>query len=353
MTENTEKINPETTNGFEFIEFASFDSEHLKALFSSLGFTAISYHPTKKITRYQQGDINFLVTENTDFSQAFTEKHGPCACSFALRVKDADKSLPRLVEKGATAIKHPGEAGLDLPAIEGVGGSRLYLVAEHTSQDDLYEKFEPLTEKKSVANLSMIDHITHNVYSGQLDVWAGFYERLFNFKEIRYFDISGEYTGLFSRAMTGPCGKARIPINESADDKSQIAEYLKQYKGEGIQHIALTTDHIYDTVETLKSRGVPFMSPPPDSYYEMLDERLPGNGEDVTRMQKNGILLDGTGSKRLLLQIFTEPAIGPIFFEIIQRKGDDGFGEGNFKALFESMERDQIRRGVLKVDKSV
>jgi 4-hydroxyphenylpyruvate dioxygenase len=197
------------------------------------------------------------------------------------------------------------------------------------------------------AGLTRIDHLTHNVFRGRMDHWARFYENLFNFREIRYFDIEGQMTGLKSRAMTSPDGKIRIPLNESSDDKSQIAEYLEVYKGEGIQHVALATDDIYSTVVALRARGIPFAEKPPDSYYEMLSERLPGHGEPVDEMKVLGILADGSGRGGLLLQIFTTTLIGPIFFEIIQRKGDEGFGEGNFKALFESMERDQIRRGVL------
>ena len=351
MSKSVDCFNPAGTDGFEFVEFASHDSQALVELFTALGFVAVSRHPILNITRFQQGDINFLVTENTDFSKKFTALHGPCACSFGLRVKNVDKALEHLSEQGANVIGDPGRDGMSVPAIEGIGGSRLYLVDQYGDKGSIYDEFIPLVDKESVPSaLVSLDHLTHNVHRGQMDVWAGFYERLFNFKEIRYFDISGEYTGLFSRAMTAPCGKARIPINESSDDKSQIAEYLEQYKGEGIQHIALSTDDIYQTIETLKKNGVPFMTPPPDSYYDMLGDRLPGHSEDVQRMQKNGILMDGSDNKHLLLQIFTEAAIGPIFFEIIQRKGDDGFGEGNFKALFESMERDQIRRGALQVD---
>jgi 4-hydroxyphenylpyruvate dioxygenase len=238
---------------------------------------------------------------------------------------------------------------LNIPAIEGIGGSALYLVDRYGGHTIYDVDFLPEGEAEiEGAGLTAIDHLTHNVFNGRMDHWAHFYESLFNFREIRYFDIEGKLTGLRSRALTSPDGRIRIPLNESADDKSQIAEYLEIYKGEGIQHLALSTDDIYRTVETLRARGIPFAEAPPDSYYDMLDERLPGHGEPVEHMKSLGILADGSQQGGLLLQIFTTTLIGPIFFEIIQRKGDEGFGEGNFKALFESMERDQIRRGVLQ-----
>ena len=348
-----ENTNPTGIDGFEFIEFSSPNPEELTSLFALLGFKKISYNHKYKTTRFKQGDINFLVTEKPNsFSSTFHNLHGPSACSFAMRVKDTNKALNHLSKQGATVIKNTAKDGLPWDAIEGVGGSRLYIIDKYADQGSLYSDFEPIEDDTTYAtnHLFHIDHITHNVERGKMDTWAGFYEKLFNFKEIRYFDISGEYTGLFSRAMQSPCGKVSIPINESSDDKSQIAEYLEQYKGEGIQHIALSTKDIYKTIEELKSNGVPFLTPPPDLYYKNLEFRLPNHGENVKRMQKNGILLDGKNSNRMLLQIFTEASIGPIFFEIIQRKGDDGFGEGNFKALFESMERDQIKRGVLEQD---
>ena len=196
------------------------------------------------------------------------------------------------------------------------------------------------------AGLTVIDHLTHNVQRGNMDKWAGFYEKLFNFREIRYFDIEGKKTGLFSRAMTSPCGKIRIPINESQDDKSQIEEYLREYKGEGIQHIALATDDIYATVDGLRANGVAFQETP-DTYYEGVDARVAGHRESLEELQKRCILIDGSDQDGILLQIFTQNVIGPIFFEIIQRKGNEGFGEGNFQALFESIELDQERRGVI------
>jgi 4-hydroxyphenylpyruvate dioxygenase (EC 1.13.11.27) len=304
------------------------------------------------VTLHRQGDINFIVNaEPGSFGQRFAQAHGPSACAMAFRVKDAAYALRRCVELGAKPVATPvGPMELNIPAIEGIGGSLIYLVdryGDHTIYD---VDFVPAHQKQQVpgAGLTCIDHLTHNVARGNMDKWASFYERLFNFREIRYFDIEGRKTGLFSRALTSPCGRIRIPINESQDDKSQIEEYLREYRGEGIQHIALGTDDIFHTVDVLRSQGVEFQDTP-DTYYEGIDARVPGHSEKIEELRKRRILIDGNPEKGegLLLQIFTKNVIGPIFFEIIQRKGNEGFGEGNFKALFESIELDQMRRGVL------
>ncbi len=346
--------NPMGTDGFEFVEFSARQPEALAALFEQMGFTAIARHRSRDVTLYRQGDINFILNAETDsFAEDFTIIHGPCACAMAFRVADAARAMERAIELGAKpVINRPGPMELNIPAIEGIGGSLIYLVDHYGESGSIYDiDFIPIdgVDQQPVGEgLLNIDHLTHNVFRGNMDQWSQFYESLFNFREIRYFDIEGKITGLKSRALTSPCGKIRIPINESSDDKSQIEEYLQEYHGEGIQHIALSSDDIYITVESLGSGGTAFMTPPPDTYYDMLEERLPGHGEDVERLKKDAILMDGSPGGRLLLQIFTETVIGPIFFEIIQRKGDEGFGEGNFQALFESMERDQIRRGVLQ-----
>lgn len=348
-------INPMGTDGFEFVEFASAEPAVLHEFFSSLGFQAMAHHKVRDVTLYKQGDIHFLVNGDAgSFGRGFYEKHGPCACSFGIRVADAEYALKRALGLGA----EQGQSeyfveGREVPCIVGVGGALVYLVDRYGSAGTLYDsdfEFAHDPTKAPEVGLEILDHLTHNVARGNMDKWAGFYETLFNFREIRYFDIEGKLTGLKSRAMTSPCGKVRIPINESSDDKSQIEEYLEQYKGEGIQHIALTAGNIYEAVDKMRGLGVKFLTPPPDTYYEMLDERLPWHGEVVEDLRARAILMDGapTSDGGLLLQIFTETVIGPIFFEIIQRKGDEGFGEGNFKALFESMERDQIRRGVLQ-----
>jgi 4-hydroxyphenylpyruvate dioxygenase len=343
--------NPMGTDGFEFVEFTAPDPAALGNVFESLGFRLVGRHRSKQVTQFRQGDINFIVNaEPKSRAETFAAKHGPSACAMAFRVKDAGAAYERALAKGAKP--YTGRAGpmeLNIPAIEGIGGSALYLVDRYGGHTIYDVDFLPVgDEQVPGVGLTRIDHLTHNVFKGRMNHWANFYEELFNFREIRYFDIEGKLTGLKSRAMTSPDGKIRIPLNESVDDKSQIAEYLAIYKGEGIQHLALSTEDIYATVETLRAKGIPFAEAPPDAYYDKLDERLPGHGEPVDRMKALGILADG--SQRgggLLLQIFTTTLIGPIFFEIIQRKGDEGFGEGNFQALFESMERDQIRRGVL------
>ncbi len=346
--------NPLGINGFEFVEYAAPDAKQLYELFRNMGFTAVARHRERAITLYRQGQINFLVNEEPDsFAADFARQHGPCACGFAIRVSNGEETLTHALENGAKTI--PGDvrsrAAADLPMIEGIGGSILYLVDDR-DDDSFYEGdfefFQGVERHPTGFGLTFIDHLTHNVYQGNMDTWAGFYERIFGFREIRYFDIKGQKTGLISRAMTAPDGIVRIPINEATDDKSQIAEYLDEYKGEGIQHVALFTDNIYDSVEAMREQDIEFLTVP-DAYYELVDERVPDHGENLKRMSSNRILIDAdkeTG-KQILLQIFTQTCIGPIFFEIIQRKGNEGFGEGNFQALFDSIELDQERRGVL------
>jgi 4-hydroxyphenylpyruvate dioxygenase len=343
--------NPLGTDGFEFVEYTHPEPEKLDALFRKLGFTPVATHPTKDIVRYKQGDISFLVNRETSGQAAeFRKAHGPSANAMAFRVRDAKEAYKKALERGAEPF---GEGiwtdGETVPAIKGIGGSVLYLVDTY-GDETIYDDWKPTGETDAGGvGLEVLDHLTHNVQFGNMDKWASFYENVFNFREIRYFDIKGQHTGLKSRAMTGPCGKLKIPLNESSDDQSQIAEYLRDYNGEGIQHIALTTPRIYTTVEEMRDKGVDFQDTP-ETYYELVDERVPGHGEDLERLEKNRILIDGDveSEQGLLLQIFTTNAIGPIFFEIIQRKGNEGFGEGNFKALFESIELDQIRRGVIK-----
>jgi 4-hydroxyphenylpyruvate dioxygenase len=350
--------NPLGTDGFEFIEYAAPDPAALGHLFEQLGFSAIARHRSKDVLLYRQGDVNFIVNaEAHSFAQSFARVHGPSICAIAFRVKDAARAYAKCVESGAWGVEaHPGPMEINIPAIKGVGDSLIYLVDRYTSPrhgdrsiyDVDFVPFPGADPHPRGAGLTYIDHLTHNVHRGRMEEWAGFYERLFNFREVRYFDIEGKLTGLRSKAMTSPCGKIRIPINESADDRSQIQEYLIDYRGEGIQHVALGTDDIYATVETLRGRAVGFQDTP-DTYYESLATRLPGHCEDTPRLTRNRILLDGAPAKgEMLLQIFTSTVIGPIFFEIIQRKGNQGFGEGNFRALFESIEQDQIRRGTLK-----
>ncbi|NJD30266.1 MAG: 4-hydroxyphenylpyruvate dioxygenase [Gammaproteobacteria bacterium] len=342
--------NPMGTDGFEFVEYTAPDPVLLRTLFERMGFPVTARHRSKNVTLHRQGDVNFVINaEPGSFGQRFAQQHGPSACAMAFRVRDAARAFRRAVELGARPVSTPvGPMELNIPAIEGIGGSLIYLVdryGDHTIYDvDFLPEQRPVVNRS--AGLTVIDHLTHNVTRGRMDHWAGFYERLFNFREIRYFDIEGRKTGLLSRAMTSPCGKIRIPINESQDDKSQIEEYLREYRGEGIQHIALATDDIYSTVDQLRRNGIDFQDTP-DTYYEGVAARVAGHEEPLGELARRRILIDGSRKDGILLQIFTRNVIGPIFFEIIQRKGNEGFGEGNFRALFESIELDQERRGVI------
>jgi 4-hydroxyphenylpyruvate dioxygenase len=346
--------NPMATDGFEFVEYTAPDPAALAAVFERMGFTAVARHRSKRVTLYRQGDVNFIVNaEPESFAQSFARLHGPSICAIAFRVADAAAAYRRAIELGARPVEsRVGPMELNIPAIEGIGGSLIYLVDRYGPRGTIYDvDFVPLPgveQNPTGVGLVAIDHLTHNVHKGRMDVWADFYERLFSFRQIRYFDIEGKLTGIRSRAMTSPDGKIRIPINESGGHPGrvdQIEEYLQAYHGEGIQHIALATRDIYATVEALRTKGVSFLGTP-DTYYELVDKRLPGHGENLARLKRDKILVDG-GEDGLLLQIFTETVIGPVFYEIIERKGDEGFGEGNFKALFESIELDQMQRGVL------
>ncbi len=353
--------NPMGLMGFEFVEFASPSSNVLEPIFERMGFTLVARHRSKDVVLYRQGDINFIVNrEPSSLAGFFAAEHGPSACAMAFRVRDSHRAYARALQLGAQPVDVPtGPMELKLPAIKGIGGAPLYLIDRFDDGKSIYDidfAFLPGIDRHPGGHgLRMIDHLTHNVYRGRMAFWGDFYSKIFNFREIRYFDIKGEYTGLTSRAMTAPDGLIRIPLNEEASKggTGQIEEFLMKFNGEGIQHVALLTDDLLATVDGLRRSGVPLMTAPNAAYYEMLEERMPGHGEPVPELQSRGILLDGStarGDKRLLLQIFSESLLGPVFFEFIQRKNDDGFGEGNFKALFESIERDQLRRGALQAD---
>lgn len=345
--------NPAGTQGFDFLEFTTLKPEILDKQFTAMGFKPIAKHHSANVTVYQQNDIRFLVnTTPGSLANQFAKEHGASVSAMGFRVNDAKAACEHAVKHGATLYQPEKEKNIyHIPAIYGVGGSLIYFVdyqKDKPNYENCFSEMRPIKKP----GLTYIDHVTHNLHRGNMDKMAEFYENIFNFKEIRYFDIEGKLTGLKSRAMTSPCGKIRIPLNESSDDKSQIEEFLKDFQGEGIQHIAVGADDIYQTVEQLRADGLEFLDTP-DTYYEMLEKRLPNNGEQLARLQKNRILIDGhtKPDRKLLLQIFTKNMLGPVFFEIIQRKGDEGFGEGNFRALFESIELDQIKRGVLKVEK--
>ena len=356
--------NPVGLDGFEFVEFCAPEKGVLEPVFEVMGFSRIAQHRSKDVHLWRQGGINLIINyEPKSAAWYFAREHGPSACGMAFRVRDARQAYAWLLEKGAEPVHvETGPMELHIPAIRGIGGAILYLVdryeggerEENLSIYDIDFEYLPGADRHPFgAGFHTIDHLTHNVYGVRMKYWADYYETLFNFREIRFFDIKGEYTGLTSKALTAPDGKIRIPLNEEGEGgKGQIEEFLREFNGEGIQHIALICDDLVSCWDRLKKLGVPFMTAPPATYYEMLDGRLPGHGENVEDLQTRGILLDGStegGQPRLLLQIFAEAQVGPVFFEFIQRKGDDGFGEGNFKALFESIERDQVARGVLNV----
>ncbi|MBQ4826822.1 4-hydroxyphenylpyruvate dioxygenase [Leisingera sp. HS039] len=347
--------NPAGTDGFEFVEFASPDPDELRALFTRMGYELTGHRKDQPLVElWQQGDVTYILNADPEsFAAKFVEQHGPCAPAMGWRVADAQKAFEHAVSKGAEAYDGPGKV-MDVPAIKGIGGSLIYFIDQYYDTSPYNAEFTWLKQSKPRGDgFFYLDHLTHNVYKGNMDKWFKFYEELFNFKEIRFFDIQGKFTGLLSRALTSPCGRIRIPINEDRGETGQIVSYLKKYNGEGIQHIAVGSDDIYASTDAIAEKGLKFMPGPNDAYYEMSKERVQGHDEPLERMKKHGILIDGEGvvdggETRILLQIFSKTVIGPIFFEFIQRKGDDGFGEGNFKALFESIEREQIENGEIQ-----
>ena len=345
--------NPAGTDGFEFVEFAHPDPQELRDLFTRMGYVHTANHKRKKIELWQQGDITYVLNaESGSFAARFVEEHGPCAPSMAWRVVDADHALKHAVANGAEEYTGDDKT-MDVPAIVGIGGSLIYFIDKYYEENPYNKEFDWIDKAHPEGvGFYYLDHLTHNVHKGNMDTWFEFYGRIFNFREIRFFDIEGKYTALYSRALTSPCGRIRIPINEDRSENGQIVEYLKRYNGEGIQHIAVGARDIYAATDAIAERGLKFMPKPPHAYYKMSHDRVKGHDEPIDRMEKHGILIDGEGvvgggETRILLQIFSKTVIGPIFFEFIQRKGDDGFGEGNFRALFESIEQDQIERGVL------
>jgi 4-hydroxyphenylpyruvate dioxygenase len=358
-TDVAREKNPLGTDGFEFVEFAHPEPEKLGALLQLMGFAPVCVHRSKNVTLYRQGDVNFVLNAEPDsFAAHFAKVHGPSVCAVGLRVRDAGIAYQGALQRGAKAgLTRVGPMELEIPAIVGVGGALIYFVDRYGDKGSIWDvDFRWSGERDphpAGAGLTAIDHLTNNVQRGHLDSVASWYERIFNFHQIRYFDIAGKYTGLHSRAMTSPCGKIRIPVNESADESSQIEEFLRDFRGEGVQHVACACRDIFETVANLRAAGLKFMPDPPSSYYDSLERRVPAHGQPLERLKELGILIDGKGADagqppRLLLQIFTQAMLGPIFFEFIERKGDDGFGEGNFRALFEAIEEDQLRRGVLQ-----
>ncbi len=343
--------NPAGTDGIEFIEFAHPDPDALRVVFDRMGYALVARHRTRRIELWQQGDLTYVLNDEPgSHAHRFAQDHGPCAPAMCWRVVDAAKAMAHAVAQGAKPVT--GANGLDLPAVEGIGGSLIYFTDQYNGHNP-YAGFDWLgTPKPQGVGFYYLDHLTHNVHKGNSEKWVAFYRDLFNFRQISFFDIQGQLTGFYSRAIQSPCGRIRIPINEDKGETGQIVEYLRRYNGEGIQHIAAGTEAIYDAADEVYARGLRFMPKPPASYYDMSHSRVSGHTEPTARMAQHGILIDGEGvldggQTKILLQIFSKTVVGPIFFEFIQRKGDEGFGEGNFKALFESIERDQIDRGVL------
>ena len=342
--------NPLGLHGFAFVEFTSPEPAKMAAQLEQIGFVPAARQTEKGLTLYRQGNIRIVLNAGEGRARTFRETHGPSACGMGFVVADAAKAYEHVLKQGAVAVDAAQTALPGGKVIEGIGGSVLYLV-----DNDPFAAWETIpgwqeNEARNSVGLDLLDHLTHNVRRGQMRVWSSFYHNLFGFQEQRYFDIKGQATGLFSQAMIAPDRQIRIPLNESQDENSQIEEYLRQYNGEGIQHIAFATNDIFGTVEKLRARGVKLQDTI-ETYYDLVDKRVPGHGEDLERMKRNRILIDGSVKEDgILLQIFSENLFGPIFFEFIQRKGNESFGEGNFQALFESIELDQIRRGVIKVD---
>ena len=352
--------NPAGTEGLAFVEFSTENPEELSSVFKRLGFEKVGRHVNLEISLWRQGEIEFLI--NSDLNThggLFAQCHGPCVSALAFRVSDAAHALNRALSFGAVSYRFDrGVPTVSSPPLEGIGGSLLYLTDRKTSAS-IAQEFLPSDAASRAAvvgaGFKVVDHLTHNVVAGGVDHWANFYKSIFNFREVFYLDARGAKTGFRTRAMMSPCGNICIPVNEPTDPKSQIQEYIDSYKGEGVQHIALRSDDVITSVESILRNGIDCM-PIPDSYYDAIDARLPGHGQDVARLRRNGILLDGERELpatewALLLQLFTKNLCGPIFFECIERRGNEGFGEGNARALFEAIERDQIARGVVTVDR--
>ena len=360
--------NPLGLDGFEFLEFCAPEEGILEPAFERMGFSLIARHRSKDVRLWRQGNINFVVNyEPRSPAAYFAAEHGPSACGMGFRVRDAAKAYALAIERGAEPVElEVGAMELRIPAIRGIGQSLIYLVDRYGEGRDIYDidfVYEPDVERHPPgAGFHTIDHLTHNVYDGRIPHWEDFYSRIFGFREFRQFDVTGEYSGLNTKVMVAPDGKIRIPLNQEGGEGGagkkgggQIAEYLRAYNGEGIQHIALASDDLYGSLDSLRQKGLQFAPPPPDTYYDLLEDRLPGHGEALPELRRRGILVDGStegGRPRLLMQIFSKLMVGPVFFEFIQRKGDEGFGEGNITALFRSMEEDQIRRGALQKDEA-
>lgn len=342
--------NPVGIEGMAFLEYTSAKPQDLRSLFKRMGFSRTGQHKSKKIELYEQNQCVFLLNEEPgSFALDFQKSHGPSICSMGWKVKDAKKAFEVAVSRGAKPYQgnDSGPGAAVFPAIYGIGDSLIYFV---DSRFELRAGFSPTADAPvPQKGLIKIDHLTNNVPKGEMDKWCDFYAKIFNFQNVRYFDIKGTKTGLISKVMVSPGYKVMIPINEPSDrdGKSQIQEYLDEYHGPGIQHVAFWVSNAINTVKELNKEEIAFLDAPPDSYYEMLPERLPLLWEDRKVLQGLSLLADGD-EEGYLIQIFTKNMIGPIFFEMIQRENHWGFGNGNFQALFDAIERDQMKRGYLK-----
>lgn len=333
-------------NGIEFVEFSSSDSNALHSLFEEFGFSKLARHSSKSVELYRQNEIVFLLSASKDsFADKFQKVHGPSISAMGWRFKNPREAFRKAVANGAKPCwdgDYLLPNGENVPVIYGIGGSLIYFVE---SFQDL--GFIPLQDPKRIPEKGFyqIDHLTNNVAKGTMEDWAKFYKDVFGFTEVRYFDIKGEKTGLTSFALRSPCGQFCIPINEANEAKSQINEFLEEYNGPGIQHLAFLTKDLISSIKKLKGTRIETLEISP-GYYEKAFQRVPRLKEDKKTIEELNVLVDGD-EKGYLLQIFTKKLVGPIFIELIQRENHLSFGEGNFQALFDSIERDQMKRGVL------
>lgn len=342
--------NPIGLNGFSFLEFAAPNPADLTVVLERFGFRHKAQDNSRTVALYTQGGINLIINNKLESCAAtLGRRHGPLVSAMGWRVRDAEFAFWESVRRGAKPFENT-EAGLGIPAIYGIGDSLIYFVDDEGAEK-LYSRFfiaNPDYVEDTAASLQFIDHLDHIVRIGRMKYWAAFYEKVFNFRQIDYYNIEAKVTGLVFTAMGSPCGKMAIPIGESAKGRSFVKEYLEKFQGEGVNHVAFHTDNLCEAVEYMHARGQKFL-PISEKYYKTVNERVPGHREDVERLKKNGILIDGD-TEGYLLQIFTikEPTLDPLFFEFITRRSFQGFGEGNVTTLFEALETDQFRRGYLK-----
>lgn len=343
--------------GIDHIEFAVSNLEAASQLYTRLGFEKIASREISqrqlKTFLFGQGKIRVMVTQSalkTDPVAQYVQLHGDGVMAIGFSCDNAVTALELTVSRGADLHASPKrierEFGtVEKASIKAMGDVALTFI--HRTGELFDEGFDnPVSYDPTGFGLQKIDHITINVEKGKMKSWAQFFEKVLGLKNTRFFDIHTEKTGLYSFVMESPDGCVKMPINEPTEDASQIQEFLNINHGPGVQHIALSTVSLIDSLNALRRSGVLFLEVP-DTYYDAVPKRVPDLREDLSQLQSLGILADGD-SKGYLLQIFSQNLVGPFFYEFIQREGNDGFGEGNFRALFEAIERDQIRRGILR-----